>query len=404
MLKRFFLSFGLLTGAIVALAQPQMVCPVRHEPTPEGAKTAVYRGLQFSFCCPPCEDEFLKEPSRLLSEARDKNLVVAETLFDVVTQKRLEGKPAFTTDYAGVRYGFAAEESLKEFLAGPELFAAPANESLTCPVMKVDLASAAQASDYSDHKGVRYYFCCLGCRATFEADPEKFAKDVADKVKTTNGTSTKFTDRHVMAPTCAGCAGEARMLGPDGIPLKWTFGYRFIGAKDPALRHRFTLDYAINNRLSVGIERAGAERRGHGHADTSTIGNYLRTSDANTFLLPRATWFVTPEGPNHPSVVIGTASDRLSTHHGQAYFVTAGKSIPGGRVMPFVSVKLETYRGRVAFPFGVNVSPHPDWTLQTIHDGDYTHMLLTRMFETTSVSAVLGRMKYPGIAISWGFK
>jgi YHS domain-containing protein len=37
--------------------------------------------------------------------------------------------------------------------------------------MEVDESSAAAVSEY---KGVRYYFCAVGCKQEFDRDPEKF--------------------------------------------------------------------------------------------------------------------------------------------------------------------------------------------------------------------------------------
>jgi YHS domain-containing protein len=40
--------------------------------------------------------------------------------------------------------------------------------------MQVDEKSAAGTAVY---KGKTYYFCALGCKARFEQEPEKYAKD-----------------------------------------------------------------------------------------------------------------------------------------------------------------------------------------------------------------------------------
>lgn len=43
--------------------------------------------------------------------------------------------------------------------------------------MEVDVKKAAASSEY---KGKTYYFCALGCKKAFDADPEKYLSD--DKV------------------------------------------------------------------------------------------------------------------------------------------------------------------------------------------------------------------------------
>ena len=42
--------------------------------------------------------------------------------------------------------------------------------------MEVDKETAAGASEY---KGVTYYFCAPGCKATFDKDPEKYVGEQA---------------------------------------------------------------------------------------------------------------------------------------------------------------------------------------------------------------------------------
>ncbi len=54
--------------------------------------------------------------------------------------------------------------------------------------MEVDIATAAYFSDY---EGDRYYFCCAGCKATFEKDPDRYT------VASTPSGSVSFTDIHI---------------------------------------------------------------------------------------------------------------------------------------------------------------------------------------------------------------
>ena len=42
-----------------------------------------------------------------------------------------------------------------------------------CPVMD---GMPIDKSIYVDHEGERVYFCCAGCPATFQAEPEKYMK------------------------------------------------------------------------------------------------------------------------------------------------------------------------------------------------------------------------------------
>ncbi|HLO97448.1 MAG TPA: YHS domain-containing protein [Fimbriimonas sp.] len=59
-------------------------------------------------------------------------------------------------------------------------------KELKCAVMpadKVVIATATKKKMYSDYKGRRYFFCCAGCKPTFEKDPAKYAK-TAPSIKT----------------------------------------------------------------------------------------------------------------------------------------------------------------------------------------------------------------------------
>lgn len=47
-----------------------------------------------------------------------------------------------------------------------------AKPQATCPVMGGKISKTV----YADYNGKRVYFCCAGCVATFNADPEKYVK------------------------------------------------------------------------------------------------------------------------------------------------------------------------------------------------------------------------------------
>jgi YHS domain-containing protein len=41
------------------------------------------------------------------------------------------------------------------------------------PVCKMDV-DPARAAAQSSYKGVTYYFCCVGCKRSFDREPEKY--------------------------------------------------------------------------------------------------------------------------------------------------------------------------------------------------------------------------------------
>lgn len=49
------------------------------------------------------------------------------------------------------------------------------------PVCKMDVEEAT-AKITSDYEGTTYYFCAPGCKAAFDADPEKYLKGEAEEM------------------------------------------------------------------------------------------------------------------------------------------------------------------------------------------------------------------------------
>lgn len=185
-----------------------------------------------------------------------------------------------------------------------------------------------------------------------------------------------------LAPTCAGCAGEARVVTAGGLVYPWTLNQRWLDIGQRNARARMTLDRVITNRLSLGIEW------------NPTTGE----------VQPRATWFATPEKAGLPSVVLGAAADRLSTARGHAVFLTFARSFSDGAFKPFVSAKYSPSMGTMAVPFGANLRLEKATTLQALYDGDYTHLLLSRREGRMNASLVLARMKHLGFQVSTDFR
>lgn len=399
----------LALAASIASAQTPtpLTCPVLGEAIPANAPSIEYAGLKVTFCCPGCDQKFIANPTQYLQQATEEKRTVAVSLFDPVNGQRIDlDRAATTMDFQGIRYPFASQENHDEFMAFPGLFTqTPAKESLTCPVMKNEIASYSAAIAYADHKGVRYYFCCDGCPQKFQDDPDLYAKNVESKVILVGSTKAAPTSGQLtMAPTCAGCAGEARLLNSGNFAGRFTASYRFIAIDEVSARHRFTLDYALTPRLTIGLERSGSDSNPNPVPEfTDNPGDYLRYSDGDALILPRFSWFITPEGKNHPSLLIGSASDRLSTPVGQAFFVTASKHIPNSQFTPFISIKTNSYDGKTVFPFGVNYALPSNYVLQAINDGDYTHLLLTKMMDRAAFSFILARTKYVGFSVNYAF-
>jgi YHS domain-containing protein len=66
--------------------------------------------------------------------------------------------------------------ALTAFVAGG-LWAADPKPQTTCPVLAGDI----DKSVYADYQGKRIYFCCKGCDAEFEKNPEKYMKKLQEE-------------------------------------------------------------------------------------------------------------------------------------------------------------------------------------------------------------------------------
>lgn len=173
---------------IIALAAafgqgPALKCPVMGSPVTAGSSVVEYNGARYSFCCSGCDASFAKKPADFIATQKKAGNTVGLSLFDPVSRKRLDLKKSkATSDFGAIRYPFESESNKQTFLKSPSKFAAtPAKEALYCPVGKEAVPSYSAASDYVDHKGVRWYMCCNGCGGPFAKDPAKYLVAGIDK-------------------------------------------------------------------------------------------------------------------------------------------------------------------------------------------------------------------------------
>ncbi|HZT43848.1 MAG TPA: YHS domain-containing protein [Chthonomonadaceae bacterium] len=176
----------LLPAAVRADQAGSYTCPVEGDKIAKvtaDTPHADYKGVRYYFCCGSCPAEFNKEPAKYAKDSKGK--VIGMSLFDPVTTKRIDpDKAAGHSDVHGVRYFFASADDKKSFDKNPKKYtASPEKHVLYCPVNNQAVASYAAASDYSDVKGTRYYFCCAGCKPAFDKDPDKYLKGIDEKIK-----------------------------------------------------------------------------------------------------------------------------------------------------------------------------------------------------------------------------
>ncbi len=55
--------------------------------------------------------------------------------------------------------------------------------SYVCPVLHNPIDKVTRETQSSDFKGVRYYFCCDGCKPQFDKSPDKYLTDLDARVK-----------------------------------------------------------------------------------------------------------------------------------------------------------------------------------------------------------------------------
>jgi len=67
--------------------------------------------------------------------------------------------------------------ALTGFLAGPVLAADAPKPQAICPV----LGGNVDKGVYTDYKGQRIYFCCQGCIADFQKNPEKYLQKMKEQ-------------------------------------------------------------------------------------------------------------------------------------------------------------------------------------------------------------------------------
>ena len=186
------LGVQITSDAAFASKDPLYSCPVKGaniSQVPVETPFVDIRGIRYYLCRKECAVAFAKNSEKYLKKKAQH--LVGLSLFDPVTTKRIDEKDVKSSrHYAGIRYLFVDEKSAKLFEKSPKKYAKqPTKHLLFCPVSKELVKSYAEASDYSDMKGERIYFCCPGCKEPFDKDPAKFASAIATyKASQTKGS------------------------------------------------------------------------------------------------------------------------------------------------------------------------------------------------------------------------
>ena len=119
-----------------------------------------------------------------------------------------------------------------------------------------------------------------------------------------------------------------------------------------------------------------------------------------------ANWRALRETRSRPAIIFGTSSDRIGTPSGQAWFVTASKSLHhviGLPIAPYAGASYSGYEDRVIYPFGVNVALPRGFSAMAMNDGVHTHLSASYARRNVSVTLLLVERRDPGITIGVTF-
>ncbi|MDR3528923.1 MAG: heavy metal translocating P-type ATPase [Rhizomicrobium sp.] len=161
-------------------------------PNPENAiikgNDAHYKGAHYIFCSISCRDKFQADPEKYVSS------------------------PVHGGGGHAVTGGGTAEPAATERAKDP-----------VCGMTPFKAVAKAKGNTLT-HQGTEYFFCCAGCKAKFEAEPEKYLSSpvhggvgAAQSAATEGGSTPKPQPKNVLY-TCP-MHPEVKQIGPGDCPL-----------------------------------------------------------------------------------------------------------------------------------------------------------------------------------------
>jgi|GEM_PF-27865 len=132
-----------------------------------------YNGETYYFCCKGCRLTFSKDPEQYLN-------VTPTIAIDPICNMEVETANAqYTYDYDGETYYFCCAGCKLTFSKNPEQYVPQEQTVAIDPIchMEVNIATAQYKSVYNDET---YYFCCAGCKLSFEKDPQAYLESAMD--------------------------------------------------------------------------------------------------------------------------------------------------------------------------------------------------------------------------------
>ncbi len=124
-------------------------------------------------------------------------------------------------------------------------------------------------------------------------------------------------------------------------------------------RLRFTGTYALNERLSIGLE----------------------VNPKDDDYGPLANWRVLDETERRPALIVGTSSDRIGTPSGRAVYATLSKDVEewtGLPIAPYVGTSYGGFEHEFELIGGLRVRYGDDWSSTHLWDGENLHHVVDR--------------------------
>jgi len=158
-------------------------CPVSGEAIDLSASVATDDGPVF-FCCKDCIAKYKADPAKYAEKVALQRKALADRAKVQVTcpVSKEPVDPAVSVESGGTKVYFCCKSCVKKYEAEPAKYASALANSYTyqtkCPVMgeEIDPKAFTTTGD-----GMKVYFCCKGCDKKFNANPAKYAANMAEQ-------------------------------------------------------------------------------------------------------------------------------------------------------------------------------------------------------------------------------
>lgn len=147
-----------------------------------------YEAKKIYFCCPGCIAKFKKNPEKYVGKlpqfAEKEELEKLRTELRALLKKIAEQEGMLHGETAGREMTKLIWEEMKrvsketgiEMVGLLPMHTDALGNKVACPAMG-SLFNITEKSEKSEYQGKVYYFCCPGCKAPFEKNPEKHLRE-----------------------------------------------------------------------------------------------------------------------------------------------------------------------------------------------------------------------------------